>query len=131
MISEDPQKVKMPVIQCPITDCPFATEDVEAVIAASLLNLHATEHSNTSHTVTPMKVEKVKRPTLSLAGINEDWSYFTSRWTEYKEATHITGREVSIQLLECCDEELQKYLTRTAGRQTAWSANLKRTSWRR
>ena len=33
----------------------------------------------------------------------------------YKAATRITGRELVLQLLECCDEELRKDLTRTAG----------------
>ena len=33
----------------------------------------------------------------------------------YKAATRITGRELVLQLLECCDEEMRKDLTRTAG----------------
>jgi hypothetical protein len=59
------------------------------------------------------KVEKVKRPTISAAGTHEEWAYFTSRWDEYVAATKITGRDVVIQLLECCDEALRKDLTRS------------------
>ena len=49
----------MPVVNCPIGDCPYATPDVDAVVAAALIKV--------------------------------------------------------IQLLECCDEQLRKDLTRTAG----------------
>ena len=61
------------------------------------------------------RVQKVSRPTVSLAGTSEEWSYFLTRWSDYKQATHITGKEKIIQLLECCDEDLRKDLTRTAG----------------
>ena len=102
----------MPVIKCPIPDCDFETDDVDAVIVAALLTTHATTHS-TNHVST--KVEKVKRPTVSLAGTSEDWAYFLSRWKDYTDATKITGKDLIVQLLECCDETLRKDLTRTAG----------------
>ena len=79
----------------------------------ALLNLHASTHTSPSPATAP--VEKVKRPTIKSAGTIEDWTYFTSRWTDYKEATNISGREAVIQLLECCDEQLRKELSRTAG----------------
>ena len=41
-------------------------------------------------------------------------TYFKSRWTDYVAATKVTGRDKIIQLLECCDEELRKDLTRSA-----------------
>ena len=107
----------MPVIQCPVANCSYVTENVDAVVAASLLNLHATDHATraTPSTATTPQVEKVKRPTIFPAGTSEDWSYFQSRWSEYKAATKIQGNDIVIQLLECCDEQLRKDLTRNAG----------------
>ena len=36
-------------------------------------------------------------------------------WGDYKDATKITGKDLIIQLLECCEEDLRKDLTRSAG----------------
>ena len=107
----------MPSIQCPVAGCTYATEDVDATLAASLLNLHCTDHATRAapSTTTTPQVEKVRRPTISPAGTSEDWSYFESRWSEYKAATKIQGNDIVIQLLECCDEQLRKDLTRNAG----------------
>ena len=41
--------------------------------------------------------------------------YFQSRWGDYVKATKLDGTEKVIQLLECCDEQLRKDLTRNAG----------------
>lgn len=62
-----------------------------------------------------VQVEKVKRPSVSASGTEEEWHYFTTRWTEYVEATGIKGKELVIQLLECCDDDLRRDLTRSAG----------------
>ena len=98
----------MPVIDCPITDCEYATPDVDPIVAAALITTHATIHNATASPAAIAKVEKVKRPTISSAGTSEDW-------TDYVEATKGSGKDKVIQLLECCDEHLRKYLTRTAG----------------
>ena len=50
---------------------------------------------------------------LSSAGTTEDWLYFKSRWGDYVKATKLEGTDRVIQLLECCDEQLRKDLTRT------------------
>ena len=52
---------------------------------------------------------------LSSAGTTEDWLYFKSRWGDYVKATKLEGTDRVIQLLECCDEQLRKDLTRNAG----------------
>ena len=46
---------------------------------------------------------------------SEEWSYFLTRWGDYKEATNITGKDIILQLQECCDDDLRKDLTRAAG----------------
>ena len=101
----------MPEVHCPIEGCDYATPDLDAAIVAQLLATHTI-----THTAGPVaKVDKVKRPSLSAAGTSEDWLYFESRWQEYVDATKITGKDKTIQLLECCDESLRKDLMRTAG----------------
>jgi len=62
-----------------------------------------------------VKAEKVRHPTTSSAGTSEDWSYFLSRWADYKSTTKLAGKELIIQLLECCNENLRNDLTRAQG----------------
>lgn len=102
----------MPVIQCPITGCDYQTPDVSDTIVAALISAHSISHSAVS---TPAKVDKVKRPTITSAGTSEEWTYFLSRWKDYVDATKINGRDTVIQLLECCDDELRRDLTRSVG----------------
>ena len=101
----------MPTIACPVTGCTYTTEDVDANLAVTLLSLHAVDLNSP---IAAAKVEKVKRPTVSSAGTSEDWAYFQSRWLDYTEATKVTGKDKVVQLLECCDEQLRKDLTRNA-----------------
>ena len=101
----------MPVVECPIPGCDYQTADLDAAIVAALITTHSTIHTSGQ----AAKVEKVKRPTIDAAGTSEEWSYFTSRWTDYVEATKITGKDRVVQLLECCSEPLRKDLTNAAG----------------
>ena len=103
----------MPVIQCPIEGCSYATPDVDSIVVAALLTTHSMTHNTSNFNAHTAKVEKVKRPTVSSAGTNEDWTYFESRWNDYKEATKVTGKDLIIQLLECCDDQLRKDLARS------------------
>lgn len=101
----------MPSIECPVPGCTYATPDT-----AALLTTHATTHA----ALTPptagasVKIERVRRPTIIPASTSEDSKYFLTRWDEYKAATKITGRDIIVQLLECCDEQLRKDLTRSS-----------------
>ena len=105
----------MPVVKCPIEGCGYETPDVNAVIAAALITTQAISHQAPSRPMQAAKVEKVKRPSISSAGTTEDWLYFKSRWGDYVIATKLEGTDRVIQLLECCDEQLRKDLTRNAG----------------
>lgn len=106
----------MPEIQCPIEGCEYKTPDVDPVVAAALITTHGTVHQTpTVPACTSARVEKVKRPTVSSAGTTEDWQYFKSRWEDYVRATKLEGTDKIIQLLECCDDQLRKDLTRNAG----------------
>ena len=46
---------------------------------------------------------------------SEEWTYFISQWNDYVEATKVLGKDKTVQLLECCDEQLRKDLTHHAG----------------
>ena len=88
---------------------------MDSVVAAALLTTHATVHASSHPVVPTAKAEKVKRPCISSAGTTEDWQYFRSRWGDYVKATKLSGTDKVIQLLECCDDQLRKDLTRNAG----------------
>ena len=105
----------MPIVQCPFPSCDYATPDLDASVVAALLTTHALVHSQASQQTNSSKTEKVRRPTISLSGTAEDWAYFLTRWTEYKQATKVEGQEAVLQLLECCDENLRRDVTRSAG----------------
>ncbi len=112
----------MPDIPCPAPDCDTSWPDTTPPqVLVPLIDLHA----RTAHPVAPaaapppapsgVRVEKVRRPSVSAAGTSEEWRYFTLRWEEYKAATHLTPTDVVFQLLECCEENLRKDLMRTYG----------------
>ena len=100
-------------IQCPIDNCDYETPDHSDAIVAALLSAHATVHSSGAQRTA--KPTNVKLPTISAGGTTEDWSYFTTRWGEYVTATGVSGTSKAAQLLECCDEDLRKNLTRSNG----------------
>ena len=102
----------MPTVQCPIEGCEYATPDVEPVIAAALITTHATSHQTPSGPTQTARVEKVKRPSVSSAGTTKDWQYFKSRWDDYVKATRLEGTD---RIIQCCDDQLRKDLTRNAG----------------
>jgi hypothetical protein len=99
----------MPETKCPFTDCVYTTGEVDVAIAVELLKIHGL-----SHVASPSaaKVEKVHRPSISSGTSAADWNYFETRWKEYVDATNISGKTCIIQLIECCDEELRRDLTR-------------------
>ena len=107
----------MPAVTCPIPDCGYTTPDLDPAIVAALLTTHSAVHSNVRNTdtATCAKVEKVRRPVITAGSSSEDWSYFSSRWNDYVQATRVAGHDRIIQLLECCDEQLRKDLTRSHG----------------
>ena len=106
----------MAPIRCSAPDC-VVTFD-EGTPADTLLVL-VQLHARTAHPTTPpaqptsTKAEKVKRPVIVTSGTSEDWAYFCSRWKDYKKATKLQAQDVVFQLLECCEEDLRKDLTRS------------------
>ena len=114
------EKHTMPKHRCLYPEWEYETEDVKDKLVAVLL----TVHSNGTHVqmtsqpatqATTAKIEKVRRATISSAGSSNEWSYFLTRWKDYAEATKLKGNDMVIQLLECCEEQLRKDLTKNAG----------------
>ena len=104
----------MPKVQYSFPDCPHTTDDLPAELVLKLLDIHAGSHATPPQPT--VKIERVRHPTVSSAGTSEEWQYFQTRWGEYVAATKISGTDRVIQLLECCDNQLRKDLTRAAGK---------------
>ena len=103
-------------LKCPFPDCTFEAENDEPVVTAALLNIHAAAHTATAIAPsTSARADKLKRPSVLLAGTGEEWAYFVTRWNEYRDGTKLTGADIIAQLLECCDDDLRRDLTRAAG----------------
>ena len=88
------------------------SDDLDTANVPTLFTAHSRVHNNA---LPPAKSEKVKRPTTSSTGTSEDWSYFLSMREDYKAASKVAGKELTIQLLECCDDDLRKDLASAQG----------------
>ena len=104
-------------VQCSAPGCNHSFGTATGQPLTALIELHArTAHPPpAAPQPTTVKAEKVRRPVITSQGTTEDWSYFSSRWEEYKAATKIAGADVVYQLLETCEETLRKDLTRSYG----------------
>ena len=98
---------------CEYDDCEWETKTDTLDQYITLLKLHV-DARHRQHAASS-KAEKTRRPELSSETSDEDWSYFTSRWTQYKKATGLTGEDIVTQLLECCNEQLRRDHHRTFG----------------
>lgn len=97
-------------IKCPFPTCGYSTGSVEHTIAAELLRIHGLTHNSAN-----ARAQKIERPSIGTEVSAADWNYFESRWKDYVTATGITGTNQVLQLLECCDEQLRRDITRNAG----------------
>ena len=52
----------MPIVQCPIPDCAYVTDDLDAAIVAALITTHAITHAARPTPAAAARVDKVKRP---------------------------------------------------------------------
>lgn len=77
-------------------------------MAAAVLTTHAIVHSQAARA----KPAPVRRPEITSGGTTEGWSYFLTRWRAYSQAVQLAGRDISIQLLECCEAKLRRDVTR-------------------
>ena len=100
-------------VACPFPGCDHVSRHDDAAIVVELLKIHGLTHSAAA---TPGgNMNKLKRPTVSLAGTSETWSYLETRWGEYRDGTRLREDDIVVQLLECCDDDLRRDLTRSNG----------------
>ena len=103
-------------IHCPILGCNFSTGDQPYDVAVLLFKCHTFEHEQSiKEKAKPEKGENISRPKLKLEMTAEEWSHFETKWLGYKTLTKIPESEITIQLLQCCDEDLSLALHRTHG----------------
>ena len=104
----------MSATSCPVSDCTYVIPaGTDPAVVVQLLQMHQNDaHMRPSVSI---NAEKVSRPKVKAAVTSEDWAYVASRWSEYKQATRLSGTDCVIQLLECCDEDLRRDLTRLSG----------------
>ena len=102
---------------CPVTGCGYKTNllrDVNAMMR--LIEMHvAANHSVSGGGGTSSKStgrEKVKRPALALDISEDDWSYWRSRWADYKLSTNLKPTEILVEIRECLEENLRRELHR-------------------
>ena len=98
----------MPTITCPLDGCRYTTDDTEAVLAAAQLNLHALSHTQRSTTgTTKQKPPKINRPRICKDTSEEDWNTFLKKWELFKKGTDIPHTQLTTQLWQCCETELE------------------------
>ena len=90
-----------------------------SIISAFCGHTHSPASSNCHNPATSSydnsESRKGTSPNFNCRRIKRRLAYFLTRWQDYVEATKIEGKDLIIQLLECCDEQLRKDLTRNAG----------------
>ena len=100
----------MPIVQCPMPDCTYATEDMDVAIAAALLMVHNNIHTNTgartAATINKQRAPKIERPSIGKGSTEEIWNAFLQRWTMFKRGTVLSPDEVVQHLFQCCENEL-------------------------
>ena len=77
----------MPVLNCPVPDCNYATENVGDAAGAVLLKFHL--------------------DTFHAGATSEDWSHFLRDWATYKDVCKVSVTHANKILFECCDENLK------------------------
>ena len=82
------------------------------------MNLHVIDHQlklqagpphppqPVTNNFTPRSVPKLERPKLNKNATNEEWNMFQRRWCTYRTGSNILDDTATMQLLECCSNDL-------------------------
>ena len=75
----------MPRLDCPIETCDWKSQDLGEEFAFAL-STALEGHLKYAHSTTDShaKPEKIHRPTIAKGCSTEDWGFFTSLWSSYK-----------------------------------------------
>ena len=96
-------------LKCSWPECEYETGDIEAeAVAVQILSIHNEVHKAQPIPLQPANgtKEKIRRPTITSNSTMELWNFFLSRWNRYKKILHDDAENITVQLLECVDEEL-------------------------
>ena len=101
------------LIDCPLNDCQYKTNLLrgeDAMMHLMEMHMAANHPVNGGGGSAPKATgrEKVKRPALALDIIEDDWSYWLSRWDDYKVSTVLKTTEVMVEVRECLEESLRR-----------------------
>ena len=99
----------MPVVNCHITGCTFATPDVDNAVAAVMLSHHLTsEHP----APLPRKAPAIPPPKTAGNIYEDQWDCFVREWVAFKESNRIADDKLPLYLLGCCSPELKSNVER-------------------
>ena len=102
------------ILKCEWKECEWISKEATIDTCLRLLEIHVranhpiTDPVKPKSNTTSAKPEKAKRPEIASEMSDEDWAYFLSRWDDYKKATALQGDDVTMQLMECCCEQLRR-----------------------
>ena len=97
----------MPIFKCPIDDCTYQTEDIDAGVAVAMLTIHNNVHLASNPTDDDNQRDpKIERPKISAGSDEETWNTFLTRWTMFKRNRKVKGTACVEQLFYCCEEDL-------------------------
>ena len=104
--------------RCQVNGCTYVVpEDTVALMAPMVYQAHLLNHGQGGKPRTE-KLEKLRRPTISLGGTRETWERFKTRWREFSHMYELEGTPLILQLLECCDEPLRTAVSCDTGGET-------------
>lgn len=108
-------------VACPRVECDYETEDLEPVIVAALLQVHATSHTSAGNAIVS-RGPKLDRPKID-AGVNQEtWNMFLKRWEAFRTCSGISDSMAAVQLLQCASVELSERLFKADNQLTKRSA---------
>ena len=94
----------MPIIQCHIPECTFATPDVDNAVAAVILS----HHLSADHPVPARKkAPTIPQPKVTGNIYEDQWDSFKREWAVYKGTVEIPAGQLPVYLLACCSQELK------------------------
>ncbi len=107
----------MPEVKCPL--CEFKTPDYSEALACTVLDTHAVWHkeqaalaaaapaTQATQAVFKQKPLRLDRPTIARGTSQEEWNTFTRKWNLFKNGTDIPPNQLTTQLWQCCDKQLE------------------------
>ena len=108
-------------VACPRVECDYETEDLDPVIVAALLQVHATSHTSASNAMAG-RGPKLDRPKIDVGVNQETWNMFLKRWEAFRTCSGISESMAAVQLLQCASVELAERLFKADNELTKRSA---------